>query len=400
METPQIKRPGVCSACGSRLKRNGTTKAGTTRWRCTGCGASSTKRRPDLVRRSQLERFVAWLLGKSTQGESAAQARSFRRLHAWCWNVIPAVRPTGVVHDEIQLDGLYLRGGWCVLVAIADMKVVDWQWCNRENAAAWGALLERIPPPRVVLVDGGSGLAKALKMVWPQVHVQRCLLHVKRVVLSNISRNSRTTAGRSLRVIASELTQVRTIKQATDWIGRLHEWHQVFEVFINEKTIAGPGVVRPEWAPSGKEWWWTHKKARSAYTGLEARVRAGDLFTFLDPKFDGLNISSTTNRIEGGINAQLRLVLRHHRGMSIHHRRRAIDWWCYTHAEFPVPLTELARPEQWQPREKPTVIDAETPGSWGTEATAEEGLHARQGWAGRPASGFTTRRSTNNHHDD
>ncbi|MFW9158430.1 transposase-like zinc-binding domain-containing protein, partial [Corynebacterium striatum] len=36
-----------CPVCSSKMKRNGTTSKGTTRWRCTTCGASSTNTRPD-----------------------------------------------------------------------------------------------------------------------------------------------------------------------------------------------------------------------------------------------------------------------------------------------------------------------------------------------------------------
>jgi transposase-like protein len=30
-----------CNICGAKMKKNGFTKAGVQRWRCTSCGASS-----------------------------------------------------------------------------------------------------------------------------------------------------------------------------------------------------------------------------------------------------------------------------------------------------------------------------------------------------------------------
>jgi hypothetical protein len=57
------------------------------------------------------------------------------------------------------------------------------------------------------------------------------------------------------------------------------------------------------------------------------------LFTYLRTEFTGLDIASTTNRIEGGTNAQLRLLLRAHRGMSEVHQKRAIEWYLYLHSE-------------------------------------------------------------------
>ncbi|WP_423817622.1 transposase-like zinc-binding domain-containing protein, partial [Rothia nasimurium] len=40
--------------CNQRTKRNGTTSAGTTRYRCTHCGASRTIKRPTSTRKHQL----------------------------------------------------------------------------------------------------------------------------------------------------------------------------------------------------------------------------------------------------------------------------------------------------------------------------------------------------------
>ena len=53
----------------------------------------------------------------------------------------------------------------------------------------------------------------------------------------------------------------------------------------------------------------------------------GTLFSYLGAEFAGLQIASTTNRMEGGTNAQLRLdaqlllLVRAHRGKSEEHRK-------------------------------------------------------------------------------
>lgn len=49
------------------------------------------------------------------------------------------------------------------------------------------------------------------------------------------------------------------------------------------------------------------------------------------------------NRIEGGVNSQLRAVLRNHRGLSLVRRAKAVCWWCYMHTECPLPAAEIAR---------------------------------------------------------
>jgi hypothetical protein len=50
---------------------------------------------------------------------------------------------------------------------------------------------------------------------------------------------------------------------------------------------------------------------------------------------------ATNNRIEGEVNAQLRSVLRSHRGMSLLRRIKAVYWWCYMHTECPKTPSEM-----------------------------------------------------------
>ncbi len=56
---------------------------------------------------------------------------------------------------------------------------------------------------------------------------------------------------------------------------------------------------------ANQTWWFTHDRLRKAYRLLERLSQAGTLFTYLRTEFTGLDIAATTNRIEGGTNAQL-----------------------------------------------------------------------------------------------
>lgn len=377
--------------CGGRLKKNGTTSAGRTRWRCTACGSSSTRTRPDVTRRAQLERFRGWLLGKATQSETGTSARTFRRDHAWCWNVVPETTVTGEVYDEIQIDGIYLDAGWCCLIAITSGKVIDWQWCDREKAIAWKQLLNRIPPPIVVVCDGGGGLAAAVEESWPDTWVQRCLVHVQRNVRTYLTSQPRTEAGKALWGLAKRLTKITTLDEATAWMVLLNDWHHLYGHLVRERTyrtqltVPGLGGVFPDWVRPGQRWWYTHERLRKAYRLLAKLVERGHLFTFLDPSNQGLGIASTTNQIEGGINAQLRDMLRRHRGMTPTHQRRAVEWWLHAHAiAAPQPAT-LIRERHYQPTQKKhqTAEDPIGPANYDTGLAAEEGLWLRRGWAGR-----------------
>lgn len=345
------------------------------------------RRRPDVTRAAQLDRFVGWLMGSRTQADlGGGTGRAFRHEHAWCWNLDPVVPVTGEIYDEVQVDGTYLSGGWCLLLAIDGTTgtVIAWQWCDTEKSAAWTALLERIPPPRVVVTDGGAGLASALRTCWPDTLVQRCLVHVQRNVRRELTTRPRTDAGRTLRAISLALTRITTREQATAWEVRLHQWHQVYGDLINTKTYLHQARTRPSWARTNATWWWTHERLRHAYRLLERLTRQDVLFTYLREDLDGLGISPTTNRIEGGANHPIKDLLRRHRGMTDAHRRRATEWWCYLHSTNPAPPATLIRPEHYKPAPTTLAItDDPIPTGYGTTATPEEGLWNRKGWAGR-----------------
>src|ERR1700730_15637504 len=72
--------------------------------------------------------------------------------------------------------------GQKVLLAIKNM--------GGESEAAWRALLDNLvarglPTPELVIVDGGSGLDKALAALWPNAPVQRCTVHKHRNLLAH-----------------------------------------------------------------------------------------------------------------------------------------------------------------------------------------------------------------------
>jgi putative transposase len=72
--------------------------------------------------------------------------------------------------------------GQKVLLAIKNM--------GGESEAAWRALLDNLvarglKTPELVIVDGGSGLDKALAALWPDAPVQRCTVHKHRNLLAH-----------------------------------------------------------------------------------------------------------------------------------------------------------------------------------------------------------------------
>ena len=83
------------------------------------------------------------------------------------WDIWPLPPKIEETKDVLFLDGIYLGRKACILICCDDKHVLGWYLCRYEHAGAWIALMRRIAEPRMVVSDGGTGFAKALKKVWP-----------------------------------------------------------------------------------------------------------------------------------------------------------------------------------------------------------------------------------------
>lgn len=326
-------------------------------------------------------------MGKHTQAQTASggTGRSFRHRTAWCWQLHPQIEPTGEIYAVIQIDGFNLRTGWCVLTARSGSAVVAYQWCARESQAAWGALLAQLPEPAVVVCDGGPGMRAALKEHWPNTRIQRCLVHLQRNIRKYVTTRSKTAAGQALWGLGLQLPRIKTAQEATNWLLLLQQWESEYLDLTKERTYRKDSAEVPAWARPAQKWWYTHQRLRSGHQVLRRVIKSGHLFTFLDPAFGNLQVPSNTNGIEGATNAQMRLLLLHHRGMSEQHQRCAIQWWLYLHSQNPDPARVLTQHQKQPPKANQTHQQEHEPGPAGydTGLSTEEGLWIRKGWAGR-----------------
>ena len=368
---PKTSNPGKCAVCDTRLMKNGKHRSGTQRWRCPTCGASSTRKRSDLTQKFQLQQFLTWLLGKLAQSDMGgpSAARQFRRKTAWCWDIEPRLGPVTTVHHTILVDGIYI-GSWCLLIAVTEsLQVLAWQWCARESAAAWQALLSRIPAPTVVVCDGGAGIASALRQEWPTTRIQRCIFHIRMNLRRHLTLNPRTQAGKHLAQIGRALPEVATVEDAIEWQKLLDVWWQAYGYLTKERTRYRDGG-----------WGYTHDRLRKAWNLLHSLNRKRVLFTYLEH-----GNARTTSPLEGGINNGIRTVLRSHRGMSEAHMKRAAEWFL-TLKEIPLnrvhELTTNTSPARPDTEQEETTRD-DAPSLYDTELDASEGLWLRAGWAGR-----------------
>lgn len=313
-----------CVICGGPTHKWGRTSAGKTRFRCSQCKASHT--RSNQTRARDFAAFLDFVTGKLTWANYGASARTMRRKYAPFWKLWPVSPLVDEVHHVVFVDGIYLSRKLVVLIACTDTHVVGWYVAKGETTYSWQALMSRIAAPDVVVCDGGPGIAKAVKTTWPTTRIQRCVFHAFSAVKRKTTTRPRTQAGVDLYNLAKSLLKITTGAQAVQWMKALSQWNTTYSQFLSEMTRLPTGQLVP-----------THQRLIQAKNILNTLARKGTLFTYLDPNLHQPHqpIPSTSNQIEGGINAQLRAVLRNHRGMRLDHQVKTVLWWCYLHTEFP-----------------------------------------------------------------
>lgn len=318
-----------CPVCGKKAIKFGKTNAGAQRWICKECRATFTNKIDNNAK--ELQMFLDWLFGKRTQAEMPGEGRTFRRKTSKYWNIWPMPPKIEETKDVLYLDGIYLGKKACVLICCDNKNVLGWYLCRYEHSRAWRSLMRRIAEPRMVVSDGGTGFQKALKKAWPRAEHQRCLFHVFCQVKRYTTSRPNTAAGFELYHLAKDLLSVKDREEAESWIKRFTDWIKKYQTFLNEITMDA----------QGREWP-THERLLKAERSLMKLLRENTLFTYLNDALRAdFDTPATNNRIEGGINAGLREMLRNHRGLSIERRIKAVYWWCYLHSPEPLSSSEL-----------------------------------------------------------
>lgn len=305
------------------MERWGKTPQGKQRFRCRGCAVSSIRRRPDNRTRLWRQRFISWLTGNAPLTEYAQRYRmSVRTLCRrfqpyWSQPFIADEKDGGGVRIAV-LDGTaVVPHSTTVLIAQdADRRMpIGWSFVVRERFESWYGFVKTLERrgvhPSVVVCDGQRGLLAAVRTIWPQTLVQRCMVHIHRQSRLWLTRNPKTPAGQELLRLINQLFAIRTRRQKRRWIRTFKRWQRRHWQFLKERS----------YNPDGSHWWYTHRKVRAVRSLL--RNALPDLFRHVsDP-----TVPRTTNHVEGGVNSRLQELMRNHRGIRFHNRHVLASWY-------------------------------------------------------------------------
>lgn len=292
------------------MQRHGRTKAGRERYFCPACKRTETEQRPDTRLRHERDRLIAWLTGTESKAAIAkwygltrqALSYEFRQFFEKDPENPP---PSSFKAERLIVDAKFIHGSdLCTLIALTEADRIFWQFAGDENSETWSGFLSRFAPPKVVVADGEKGVSHFVKRHWPQTRFQRCHFHMVKLVIQYLSRNPKEEAGKEILDLVYRLKTVKTEAEKEKWILLFKIWEKQYAGIFAAKVEAGG---------------YRYRKLRSVRNIV--RRALPDLFTYLDAP----GCPTTTNDVEGWINATLAEALRRHRGMRLSQKKTLVS---------------------------------------------------------------------------
>jgi hypothetical protein len=160
--------------------------------------------------------------------------------------------------------------------------------------------------PRSFTVDGNPQVIKTIRYLWPDIIVQRCLVHIQRQGLSWCRTSPRTDYARELRKIFLKITHINTTAERDAFLQTVVDWEKMYGVQIRIRRERGHVFS-------------DIKRARSML------LRAlPDMFHYLENP----SIPVSTNSLEGYF-SRLKTHYRQHRGLTMGKRSNYFGWYFY-----------------------------------------------------------------------
>ncbi len=160
--------------------------------------------------------------------------------------------------------------------------------------------------PKSATVDGNPQAMKLFQIIWPNIVIQRCLVHIQRQGLMWCRRFPKRTDAKHLRKLFQQVTYIRTNAERSFFQQNLNAWENHFGNRIGTKPESGKVFS-------------DIKRARSML--LKALP---NMFHYLDDP----RVPSSTNGLEGYF-SRLKANYRQHRGLSPCRRKAYFRWYFY-----------------------------------------------------------------------
>lgn len=296
---------------------NGHYANGKQRFFCKNCHCSFSKKNKTVKLVNEFAWFRKWLLnGYTVKQLSEMSRKSEKKIHLII-NHWLSRRPLFIPGDLSKMeysvfDGSFIwkrKLGTIIMLDAEKGKLIKGEFDVKENSPTdlrrfFSELKQSGLSLKSATIDGNPTVVGIMEEIWPEIIIQRCLVHIQRQGLMWCRMNPKTTEAKKLREIFLELTKVWTKEQKQLFLKTVADWENDYGKKIASKKETG-------WVFSDL------KRARSML--LKALPNT---FHYLDNP----NIPRTSNLAEGYFSF-MKSRYRDHRGLSPKKRANFFNWF-------------------------------------------------------------------------
>ena len=210
-----------------------------------------------------------------------------------------------------MIDGTFLLGriGILAIMDAASHKIIAGRYGIAENASSQvryflSSLRKTGLYPTSCVSDGNPQVIRVIKELWPDIVMQRCLVHIQRQGLMWCRRFPKRTDSKLLRKLFLRVVTITNQEECTNFLIQLYLWEKRYGSIIGKSRERGR----------------VFSDIRRARSMLIKAIP--DMFHYLDNP----DIPKSTNGLEGYF-SRLKAKYRQQRGLSRDRRSDYFQWF-------------------------------------------------------------------------
>ena len=298
--------------CRHKWVKNGT-KNGKQNWICVKCGKSKSNSRKDKTEFAWAVKFIDYILSKNSVKELNGRDRTFRHNTAIFKSVKLPHPKIEKNYNQLIVDAKEMNDELTYYIAHDGEYVVAYlRTKEKENSENWDKFIASLPAPLYVICDGHKGLLKAIKMRFKGTLIQRCQFHVIQNFFQKVGQYPKTEPGKELMKIVLLISKMKTLFRVKIWWCFFKSFYDHFNCYMEHKKLFYKTTESKELG-----------KINSYINSLMRLWRSGDLFRYVIE--DRFKVYNTTNKVEGGINNPIGLLVTNHRGIKVEQQATMIE---------------------------------------------------------------------------
>ena len=317
------KRPR-CLSCNKFLTVWGKTPHGKKRYGCHTCNKTRVyhkqKRKPNFY--PLFRQYVLWGHTYKQLADISGYSIQYlsRKFHEYLFQDppgLPLLDQSNIEEAFLLIDGLWLKRGFVLMayrqsrnLTILHISVVGHEVGTKIAKDLRHLLLLGYRFTGVVS-DGGTGIVKAVRDVFPHMPHQICLAHLHRDLIAAIGRYPKSERVKELKKLADHVFKIESKEALRWWKGEVDKWIKTHNDFIKERKY-----------DLDYNWWYVHKGVRRAVSILKSLPDTS--FKFLNHPL----MPKTTNELEASFGHLGKRWLAH-RGLKTENWEQFMKWFVY-----------------------------------------------------------------------